>query len=105
MVPTLARKIQDCHPNDIIKVINPDSIRDIMDAETVIDCVLHLVAADFDGIINIDSGQGMTVRQIAYAVADWLGKKIRVEGVNRSEPNTLVANIGPLERLLMKDEK
>jgi nucleoside-diphosphate-sugar epimerase len=104
LVPTLTQKIQNCQSNDIIEVINPDSVRDIMDAETVVDCVLHLASFAFDGVINIGSGCGLSIREIAYTVADWLGKRIRVEGDNRDTPNTLIANIDPLERLLTKKD-
>lgn len=100
LVPALRKKIDAAPENGILNIINPDSIRDIMDAETVIDCILHLVVGKFVGVVNIGSGKGMRIIEIAEHVAKLAGKKIIFKGENKSTPDSLVANINLLKNIL-----
>lgn len=100
LVPTLKRKIEELANNHVLEINNPDSVRDIMDAETVIDCVLHLGKNRFNGSINIGSGKGMSIEEIAHHVAKSFKKSIRVKGINKINPNSLVADVSLLKKLL-----
>ncbi len=100
LVPTLRRKIAEMAPNDVLEIINPDSVRDIMDADTVIDCVLHLAQKRFNGILNIGSGKGMSIMDVGYHIMELLGGKNQIRGVNKSQPNAFVADIQTLKQVL-----
>ena len=99
LAPTLKRKIKELKDNDVLAIINPDSVRDIMDAETVVDCVLHLAQKRFNGTINIGAGRGMNIKEIAHQVAKSLKKTIQVQGINKNKPDSLVADVNDLKQL------
>ena len=42
LVPNLMQKISALRDGDVLEIDNPSSIRDIQDAEQVIDAILHL---------------------------------------------------------------
>ena len=71
-----------------------------MDAETVIDCVLHLAVNNFIGVVNIGSGKGMRIMEIAEHLAMLAGKNILFDGENKITPNSLVANVTLLKKIL-----
>jgi nucleoside-diphosphate-sugar epimerase len=100
LIPTLRRKIAEAAPNDVLEIINPDSIRDIMDADTVIDCVLHLAQKRFKGTINIGSGKGMSIMDIGQHMMKLLEKRNQIRGVNKSQPNALVADVHDLKQVI-----
>lgn len=101
LIPTLLRKTEETPENGLLEVINPDSVRDIVDAETVIDCILHLSQKRFKGIINIGSGKGMSIKDIAYHVMKLLEKKIQICEVNKFQPNALVADVRILKQVIL----
>lgn len=105
LVPTLRRKIEETAENGVLEIINPDSIRDIMDADTVIDCVLHLAQRRFKGTLNIGSGKGISIKDVGYHIMKLLGKKIQICGVNKSQPDSLVADIRILKQVLSEDRR
>jgi nucleoside-diphosphate-sugar epimerase len=75
-------------------------VRDIQDAETVVDCILQLAGRRTRGILNIGTGVGLSVREIAMAVAAQLGKSIHVAGVDRDLASSLIADTRRLQRAL-----
>ena len=100
LVPTLCRKIKETPQDGVLEIINPDSVRDIMDANTVIDCVLGLAKKRFKGTVDIGSGKGMSIKEIGLHISKMLGKKVQIRGVNKTEPNSLVANVETLKKVL-----
>ena len=102
LVPTLKRKMADLADNCALELTNPDSVRDIMDGESVIDCILHLSRGRIKGTLNIGSGKGMSVRDIALHLANMMRKTITIRGKNKGEPDALVADISDLRRILLK---
>jgi len=102
LVPTLSRKIKATPENGTLNIVNPDCIRDIVDAETVVDCILHLAYNHFKGIVNIGSGEGKRIIDIAYYLMKSANKNIQIKGVNETEPDSLVADVTLLRRVLIK---
>lgn len=100
LVPSLRQKIASLGDGDVLEIDNPGAVRDIQDAEQVIDCILHLTRQATVGTVNIGTGRGQSVREIALAVAQELGKKVRVSGVDRAEPGSLVADVSRLRAAL-----
>lgn len=101
LVPMLKRRIEELPEGGELEIINPDSIRDIMDAETVIDSILHLARRRYNGTINIGTGKGMSIADIAEHVAEKIGKNISIRGVDKARPNSLVADVEELKKLFV----
>ena len=100
LVPSLRQKIAALRDGDALEIDNPSSVRDIQDAEQVIDAILHLAQRAAVGTFNIGTGMGRSVSDIALAVAKALGKQIRVSGVDRAPPGSLIADTTRLRSLL-----
>jgi len=100
LVPTLRQKIAALRDGEELKVDNPSSVRDIQDAEQVIDTILHLAHRAAVGTVNIGTGIGQSVRDIALSVAQALGKNIQVTGTDHAPPGSLIADITRLRALL-----
>jgi UDP-glucose 4-epimerase len=100
LVPTLRRRIAELTNGATLEVVNPAAVRDIQDAETVIDSILQLAQRRATGVVNIGSGHGMSVQEIALAVARQLGKSITVTGTDRDVAGSLIADTHRLQELL-----
>lgn len=100
LVPALARRIEDTPENGVLNIINADCVRDIIDAETVIDCVLHLAVSNFVGVVNIGSGVGTRIIDIAGHIAKQARKKIQFKSDNKIIPDSLIANVALLKKIL-----
>jgi len=102
LVPNLRERIAALPDGATLEIQNPASIRDIQDAEYVIDAILALAERRAAGIINIGTGVGLTVREIALRVAQSLGRQISVSGVDRGKPTALIADTTRLRGLLAR---
>jgi nucleoside-diphosphate-sugar epimerase len=100
LVPSLQRKIESLPPGAALEVSNPSSVRDIQDAGQVIDCILQLARARAAGTVNIGTGTGLSVREIAAAVARALGRSLEISGLDRDLPGSLIADTRRLKRLM-----
>jgi UDP-glucose 4-epimerase/GDP-4-dehydro-6-deoxy-D-mannose reductase len=100
LVPSLRQKIAALRDGEALEIDNPSSVRDIQDAEQVIDAILHLAHRAAVGTINIGTGIGRSVDDIARSVAQALDKKIQVTGIDRGNPGSLIADITRLRTLL-----
>jgi nucleoside-diphosphate-sugar epimerase len=97
LVPSLRLRIAGVPDGGgILRVANPSSVRDILDAETVIDAVLALAQRRCTGILNVGAGRGLTVEAIAQRLADRAGKNVTIEPEGVGIPNTLVADTSRL---------
>ena len=100
LVPSLRQSIAALRDGDALRIDNPSSVRDIQDAEHVIDAILHLARRSAEGTVNIGTGVGRSVSDIALSVARALGTQIRVTGVDRAQPGSLIADTTRLRSLL-----
>lgn len=100
LVPSLIRRIKDLRDGEKLKVVNPDALRDILDAETVVDAILHLALTRAQGTVNIGSGKPMTVADIARHIAAKLGKNVVIEADTKGTADALVADIEPLRAMI-----
>ena len=100
LVPTLIRKINMLKNGEILHLINPESVRDIIDIESVVDAILHLAVKKCKGVINIGSGKGLSVRQIAELLIKKFNRNLIITGVNKSEPDSLVSDVQKLRKTL-----
>jgi nucleoside-diphosphate-sugar epimerase len=106
LVPSLRERILTTPEGGTLSVQNPSSVRDIQDASHVVEAILWLArggaaaGAAATGIVNIGSGCGWSVRDIALAMARQAGRHIEVTGEDRDAPAALVADTTRLRALL-----
>jgi nucleoside-diphosphate-sugar epimerase len=100
LVPSLRERILATADGGTLAVQNPSSVRDIQDASHVIEAMLWLARLGATGLVNIGSGQGHSVRELALAVARQCGRRIEVSGEDRDPPAALVADTTRLRALL-----
>ena len=100
LVPSLRHRILALPEGATLEIDNPSAVRDIQDAEQVIDVVLQLARRRTTGTVNIGTGAGSSVADIARMVAHALGRTIQVTGTDRGTPGSLVADTTRLRALL-----
>jgi len=100
LVPSLRQNIAALRDGEALQIDNPTSVRDLQDAEQVIDAVLHLAHRAAAGTVNIGTGVGRSVGEIALGVAQAMGKTIRLTGIDRGQPGSLIADVTRLRALL-----
>jgi UDP-glucose 4-epimerase/GDP-4-dehydro-6-deoxy-D-mannose reductase len=100
LVPSLRERIAALDDGATLSVRNPSSVRDILDARDVVDAILQLALSRATGIINIGSGTGWTVRELAEAIARQSGRRIIVVGEDLDPPAALIADTTLLRRHL-----
>ncbi|HVN98976.1 MAG TPA: GDP-mannose 4,6-dehydratase [Steroidobacteraceae bacterium] len=100
LVPSLRQRIGALPPGATLQVDNPSAVRDIQDAEYVIDAILHLARKRATGTVNIGTGVGRSVRDIARALAREAGRDIDVAGAEREPAGSLIADTGRLRALI-----
>jgi nucleoside-diphosphate-sugar epimerase len=100
LVPSLRESIAALADGAELPLRSPGAVRDLLDAEAVIDAALHLARARFSGVVNVGSGVGRTVEEIAQLVAARLGKRIVVRPVPGTPEDGLVADVSVLRRVI-----
>ena len=100
LVPSLRQKIAALPVGTTLELDNPSAVRDIQDAEQVIDVILQLARRTVTGTVNIGTGIGSSVGDIARSLALALGRTLSVAGVDRGAPGALVADTTRLRALL-----
>ena len=74
VVPSLIKK---AHENDVLEVWGDGSpIRDLIYAEDVARGMLHMVQHEVNEPVNLASGTGVTIKEVAEIVANIFGKEI-----------------------------
>lgn len=100
LIPSLYRRIREAADESTLEIQNTEAIRDFLDAEMVVDAILWLSAVRAEGIVNIASGSGISVGEIAKRIARNEDKNINFVGLNNSGKSALVANINRLSKLI-----
>ncbi len=100
LVPGLLERARALPEGGTLEVRDANSVRDILDADEVIDAVLHLAAARYTGIVNIASGQGRTVASIAQCVLASTGRRLSLAQLPSQVPTALVADARLLRALI-----
>jgi nucleoside-diphosphate-sugar epimerase len=99
LVPRLIQQISALREGEKLLVQSADSVRDILDAETIIDAVLMLAARRYTGTINIGSGRARSIAEIAADLLTYLDKDVALEPLAGESPDALIANVQELRRL------
>ena len=103
LVPGLIAKIEKAKEDEYVDVINAESVRDIIDAESVIDAILWIGSQKLCGLVNIGSGKGKTIAEIALHLANNMNKKIKINHIPIGEQNGLTADIVKMKSFIDAD--
>jgi len=95
LVPDLKRKIK--RTNKKIILYNLDHYRDFISMADISKIIFCLYKKNFKGIINIASGRGIHLKDIATYISKYYKK--RIEFVDNIEKTYLVANISKLQKI------
>jgi len=92
VVPSLIKKAME---NDVLSVWGDGSpIRDLIYAEDVARGMIHMVENKITKPVNLGSGTGVTIKEIAEIVAEYFGKKIEWD---------ITKPMGDMKRLMSMD--
>jgi nucleoside-diphosphate-sugar epimerase len=100
LIPSLYKRILAASGGSDLELQNPDAIRDFLNAEMVVDAILWLSTVHAEGIVNIASGTGISVGEIANKISQNEDKNINFLGFNNIAHSSLVANISRLSKLI-----
>ena len=80
-VPNWARQVAEAEQLELgtLRTGNLDSVRDFLDVRDVADAYLELIASDAEGIVNVCSGHGVRLREIAESMAELSAAPLTIE--------------------------
>lgn len=96
LVPTIMQKI---FLKNEIKIWSSKPKRDFIFVEDAADAVIKLLNTDYNGVINLGSGEMNSIEKITNYVEKLSGKKIISENKNVSGPMELVVDISLIKKL------
>ena len=96
LVPTIMQKI---FLKDEIKIWSTKPKRDFIFVEDAADAVIKLLNTDYNGVINLGSGEMNSIEKITNYVEKLSGKKIISENKNVSGPMELIVDISLIKKL------
>jgi nucleoside-diphosphate-sugar epimerase len=100
LVPSLLKKIELLEDNQDLFVPNLDSMRDILDGETVVDILIELARGKHTGIFNVASGSGKSIGDIANELCVLQSRKLNIIGENFLKPNSYIADVSKLSNAI-----
>jgi nucleoside-diphosphate-sugar epimerase len=77
-----------------------EAIRDFIAIDDIVDAYVALMGSSFQGVINIGTGKGMSVRRVIEAAERAFDAKLKIRNVRNSEILVSVAAIDRLRNLL-----
>jgi nucleoside-diphosphate-sugar epimerase len=97
LVPSVVRT---CLEGDVPQLTVGRQIRDFVDVWTVGDALAELALSDVQGPVNIASGTGVSVRQLATEIRDRINPDLEIafgaQSTRPDEPSIIVADTGRL---------
>jgi nucleoside-diphosphate-sugar epimerase len=100
LVPTLLDLIDRTADGAACSLRNPGAVRDVLDAETVVDVMLLLAVGGASGAINIGSGVPVSVLELASHLARMRGRSLSFDPEIEEDHSFLVADTTLLRQLV-----
>jgi GDP-4-dehydro-6-deoxy-D-mannose reductase len=104
-VPSWARQIAELEASGsgVLKTGRLDVVRDFLDVRDVADAYLELVASPADGVVNVCSGKGVELREVAETMIRLSSASVSIEPDHalerRIDPPRVVGNPSRLRQL------
>ena len=94
LVPALHDRVSNAPPNAVLRLFGYDSVRDIADAQWLVERVADLVLTDARGVINVATGKGRSIAAIAALTAASMGREdIGWAAANDAPGDTLIGDV------------
>jgi nucleoside-diphosphate-sugar epimerase len=100
LVPGLMERVAQAEAGGTLEVSDSNSVRDLLHADYIIDAMFHLCVARYSGTVNIGSGEGRRVGDMANQIASLSGKNLTVRHICTDRPTSLVASTGRLQAII-----
>jgi nucleoside-diphosphate-sugar epimerase len=97
LVPTI---MQDVFEKQEVEIWNDNPKRDFIFTEDAADAVLKLITSDYEGIINLGSGQMTSLKKICDIVSNISGKKIISQNKSVTGPMEFVTDISKVKKII-----
>lgn len=98
LYPTIIRRLREhgSRPEPFV-VHGANNIRDISDAEEIVDLMVKLSKVKAEGIYNLGSGKGTRIADFVRALS---GEKLSIKELDSEAPQVLVADTSKVNKLL-----
>ena len=97
LVPTI---MQDVFTKEHVKIWNDEPKRDFIFTEDAADAVLKLVDSNFQGTVNLGSGEMSSIKDMCKIISDLSKKKIISENKKVSGPMEFVTDISKIKKII-----
>lgn len=101
LYPSILERLEKHNINDDFNLVGKDNIRDILNAEKVVDIIFKLYEKKYTGTINIGSGVGTSIEEFVLNIA---GNKLKITGPKDISITSLVADTSLLNEFLDNNE-
>lgn len=95
LYPSIKERLKHEDLSKPFELYGAQSVRDFLNAESVVDIIINLMSKRAKGVYNIASGKGVSIKDFVQSLAD---KKLDIKELGDS--NYLVADISNLKRIL-----
>lgn len=90
--------------NERVYLKSPNNVRDYIHVEDIAETLLLILEKHFSGTVNIGTGIGISVREIADLIAEYLRKPDLIDQPDKSEHDYIVADVTRLKSLGWKQK-
>jgi nucleoside-diphosphate-sugar epimerase len=97
LYPTLQRRLATEDLTQPFKLMGADDVRDLSNAEDIVEQVLQLAQLKAEGVYNLGSGKGTKIRDFVQAQAPCA---LKIENATPGAPSSLVADMTRLRQRL-----
>jgi UDP-glucose 4-epimerase/GDP-4-dehydro-6-deoxy-D-mannose reductase len=101
LVPGIVKKVESSPQFGSIELYNTQATRDFLHASMVVDAILHAFGSRYAGTVNVASGHGTSVREIAERVILGSGKDLTIRPIDVGPQTTIVADITRLKTMCL----
>ena len=101
LVPGIVKKVESSPQLGSIELYNSQARRDFLHASMVVDAILHAFASRYAGTVNVASGHGTSVREIAERVILRSGKDLTIHPIDIGPQTRIVADVTRLKKICL----
>jgi len=99
LYPTIIDRLKNEDLSKPFKLIGANSIRDLSNAEDIVDKMIKLMEVRACGIVNIGSGIGITIAEFAQKLAD---QKLNIVSDATETTSILIADVNKFKEIINK---